>query len=191
MLIKPTKIYCRTTHSNHWFKKHPNLIRDIVPNRPNYIYVSDITYIPTIEGFLYLFLITDAFSRRIVGQHLADSLIAEGSLIALNKSIKLRTDKEQELIHHSDRGSQYCCKEYTKLLEDNKIAISMTEDNHVYENALAERVNGILKSEFIGFEPIINKKIAKKLVEQSISIYNTERLHTSLGFKTPEEVHFN
>jgi len=188
LLVKMKRRYIKTTNSKHWYNKYSNLIKERPITKPNQVYASDITYIPTVEGFMYLFLITDMFSRKIVGYNLSDSLSAEGAILAIKKALKKRKSKEQ-LIHHSDRGIQYCCYDYVNLLKKEEIQISMTEDNHVYENALAERINGILKSEFIGFDPINNRKYTKKLVEQSIYIYNNERLHMSLDYKTPNEVH--
>jgi putative transposase len=189
LLVKRTKRYVKTTNSNHWYNTYDNLIKERPITEPNQVYASDITYIPTLEGFMYLFLITDMYSRKIVGYDLSESLSSEGAISAIKKALKNLKNKEN-LIHHSDRGIQYCCNDYVNLLNQEKIQISMTEENHVYENSLAERVNGILKSEFIGFNPINDKKYTKKLVEQSIDIYNNERLHMSLDYKTPNQVHY-
>ena len=190
LLVTRKKRYIRTTDSKHLFKKYPNLIKEQVPTRPNQIYVSDITYIATTEGFIYLFLITDMYSRRIVGSSISESLSSEGAVLAIQRALNDIANKK-EIIHHSDRGVQYCCHDYINYLKSYDFTISMTEDNHVYENALAERVNGILKIEFIGFDPLNSKKIASKLIEESIDIYNNERLHMSLDYKTPNQVHYS
>jgi transposase InsO family protein len=186
LLVKPIKKYTRTTQSYHRFRKYPNLIKDLVVSRPNQVYVSDITYIKTLEGFCYLALITDVYSRKIVGYDLSRSLAIEGCQRALNMALKSLPDT-QPLIHHSDRGIQYCSDGYVRILHNKQIQISMTEENHVYENALAERVNGILKTEFMLGEKLQSFNVAKELVEQSIQIYNEQRLHTSLNFQTPEQ----
>ena len=147
MLVKRRKKYTVTTHSKHWMKKYPNLIAGFNFKRPNQLWVSDITYIPVADSYAYLSLITDAFSRKILGYCLFQSLSGEGSLNALEMALAGSNTNFQGLIHHSDRGVQYCNKEYVDLLKTNTIRISMTENGDPYENALAERVNGILKDE--------------------------------------------
>ena len=147
LLIRRKKYSSRTTNSYHRFYKYDNIIKDLEINRPNQVWASDITYIRTIKGFCYLALITDMYSRKIVGYDLSDSLELKGCVRALNKAIYNAKNIER-LIHHSDRGIQYCSNVYTQILKRKKIKISMTEENHCYENALAERVNGILKDEF-------------------------------------------
>lgn len=144
LLLKRRRRYARTTDSVHPFRVYKNLLKDKQLTRFNECWVADITYLRTRKGFVYLFLLTDAYSRKIVGWSLGDNLGIEGGLIAMKMALKQR-DKRLPLIHHSDRGIQYCSKAYVKLLRKNKVCISMTEDNHCYENALAERVNGILK----------------------------------------------
>lgn len=148
MLITPKKSYHITTNSHHRFRKHKNLISTLEIERPESVWVSDITYVGTRVNPSYLALITDAYSKKIVGYDLSKSLSMEGSLKALEMAIKNRKKKDSELIHHSDRGLQYCSYDYQKLLENNKINPSMTEKYDPYENAIAERVNGILKQEF-------------------------------------------
>jgi len=188
LLVKKTKKYVRTTQSNHWLWKYSNLVKDVDPIVPEQIYASDITYLDTMEGFCYLSLITDIYSRKIVGWAVSESLSIEGCLEALKMAI--RDTKETEgLIHHSDRGIQYCSKAYVRLLKKNKIKISMTEENHVYENALAERVNGILKTEFLLGEKLRSIKIARKLVAETVETYNNKRLHMSLDYITPTQKH--
>ena len=153
LLVKSRKKYSVTTCSRHWMRKYPNLIRGFDLERPHRLWVGDITYISLKEGFAYLALITDAYSKRIVGYDLNTTLERDGALRALRMAIdQTPQQKRQGLIHHSDRGCQYCSKEYVKLLTDNGIRISMTEKGDPYENAVAERVNGILKSEWIDEE---------------------------------------
>ncbi|MFC1643620.1 IS3 family transposase [Chlamydiota bacterium] len=188
LLIRPRRNYVRTTNSKHRFRAYNNLIREIQIIRPEQVYASDITYIATEEGYSYLSLITDMYSRKIVGYELSKSLGIEGSMKALKKALR-GVKKTDKLIHHSDRGIQYCSNEYVKLLKKKKIKISMTEENHVYENALAERVNGILKNEFGLGKRLRSYKIAKKMVKEAVEIYNKERLHMSLKYETPSEKH--
>lgn len=189
LLIKRKRKFVNTTDSYHRFYKYKSLIKGISINRPNQVYVSDITYIRLDKGgFVYLFLITDAFSRKIVGWHLSESLGIEGAIKALKMALKQCPDTSK-LIHHSDRGIQYCSRDYTKLLLKNKVGISMTEQNHCYENSLAERVNGILKQDFLLDGEFRSQKIAGKAVKQAISSYNELRPHLSLDYQTPEIVH--
>ena len=188
LLVKRRKRYERTTNSFHRFRKYKNQFKHNPPMAPNQVYVSDITYLRTGRRFVYLFLITDAFSRKIVGWEVSASLGLEGAVAAARMAIRQCPDP-RVVIHHSDRGLQYCCPTYEKLLLSHGITISMTEENHCYENALAERVNGILKDEFLLAEDQINLTVAKKAVGEAITIYNTERLHWSLDLKTPESVH--
>ncbi len=188
LLIERRRRYVKTTDSRHGFRKYNNLIKGLELRGPNQVYVADITYIRTLEGFCYLSLLTDAYSRKIVGYKLSRSLSIEGSLAALKKAIR-SCKKRKGLIHHSDRGIQYCCHEYTKLLRKHKIRISMTEKDHVYENALAERVNGILKGEFMLGETLASFAIAQKMTAQAIKIYNEERPHLSLNYEIPSRKH--
>lgn len=188
LLIRRRRHAKRTTDSRHRLKKYGNLIRDLEITRPNQVYVSDITYIETHEGFCYLALITDAYSRKIVGYDLSRSLSLEGSVRALQMAVT-KLSGPLDLIHHSDRGIQYCSHAYVALLAKHGIRISMTEDQHVYENAKAERVNGILKNEFLLGEVLISYEVALKLVAEAIQIYNDERLHLSLDYQTPATVH--
>jgi transposase InsO family protein len=188
LLIRRRKKYVKTTDSRHHFRKYPNLIRGLEMIRPNQVYVADITYIRTLEGFCYLFLITDAYSRKIVGYHLSRNLGMEGSLSALRMSLQ-QISKGAKLIHHSDRGIQYCSYDYTDLLNQSQVQISMTEQDHVYENALAERVNGILKEEFMLGETLASYTVAQQMVQEAITIYNQERPHQSLNYATPSMRH--
>ena len=190
LLVKRKKFSCRTTNSYHRFHKYNNIIKDLKITRPNQVWVSDITYIRTVNGFCYLALITDLYSRKIVGYDLSDSLELNGCVRALNKAI-YKAKNTKGLIHHSDRGIQYCSNVYTQILKRKNIEISMTEENHCYENAVAERVNGILKDEFYLDQTFTSLIQAKKATKNAIDLYNSKRLHLSLNFKTPNYVHKN
>jgi len=190
MLISKKKAYCKTTNSYHHFHKYNNLVKDIIVTRPNQVWVSDITYIRTVKGFCYLALITDMYSRKIVGYDISDSLELEGCLRALKRALKTARPATG-LIHHSDRGIQYCSNEYVDELKKRGIKISMTEENHCYENALAERVNGILKDEFFLDQCFFSTQHASMATKNAIEIYNSKRLHLSLGYKTPDFVFEN
>jgi len=190
LLILKRKRYTITTNSKHWMKKYPNLIKDLTIHRPEQVWAADITYIDTMEnGNCYLHLITDVYSKQIMGYELCDNMEASSTLKALKMAIKNRQYKEQTLIHHSDRGLQYCSKIYTETLINNKITISMTENGDPYENAVAERVNGILKDEFGLSEQLLNKVEANKQTAQSIEIYNSLRPHLSCQMLTPNKMH--
>lgn len=177
----------RTTFSSHWFRKYPNLIVDLVIDRPNQVWVSDITYIVVGTGFGYLFLLTDAYSRKIIGYGIEASLSAEGALKALKMALRQKPATAQT-IYHSDRGIQYCCWDYIHQLTESKVGISMTQNSDPRENAIAERVNGILKQELLEKSyPTIEE--AKVHLPKVISIYNVERPHASLDFMTPSVAH--
>lgn len=188
LLVKRRKKYVTTTDSYHRFHKYKNKLKGKLLTGPNQAYVSDITYLRTGEGFVYLFLQTDAYSRMITGWDLSDSLAIEGAIRALKMTTK-QSGNTKGSIHHSDRGIQYCSKEYVRLLKKQKMEISMTEENHCYENAMAERVNGILKDEFLLDEKFANKEIAFKAVKEAIKSYNTLRPHWSLNLYTPQQIH--
>ena len=188
MLTLRKKYSARTTNSHHRFYKYNNIIKDIDVTKPSQVWVSDITYIKTVKGFCYLALITDMHSRKIVGYDLSDSLELKGCVRALNKAI-YQAKNIKHLIHHSDRGIQYCSNVYTQILKRNKIDISMTEENHCYENAMAERVNGILKDEFYLDQTFDNVAHAKRATKNAINLYNEIRLHLSLDYKTPNMVY--
>ncbi len=190
LFVKRKKYSCRTTNSYHRFYKYKNIIKDLKIIRPNQVWASDITYIRTVNGFCYLALITDMYSRKIVGYDLSDTLELSGCLKALKKAA-YQNKNIKELIHHSDRGIQYCSNVYTSELIRKNILISMTEENHCYENALAERVNGILKDEFYLDQTFTSMMHAKKATKNAIKLYNSKRLHLSLNFKTPNSIHIN
>ena len=187
MLIHRKKYTTRTTNSLHRFYKYKNIIKDTQITKSNQVWVSDITYIRTIKGFCYLALITDMYSRKIVGYDLSDSLVLAGCVRALQKALEqFRQGPPQ--IYHSDRGIQYCSNRYTQILIRKNIKISMTEDNHCYENAIAERVNGILKDEFY-LDQIFDSIQQAKDAQNAIHLYNQIRVHVSLNFKTPNSVY--
>ena len=188
MLTLRKKHSARTTNSYHRFYKYNNIIKDIEVTRPNQVWASDITYIRTVKGFCYLALITDMHSRKIVGYDISDSLELKGCVRALNKAI-YQAKNIKGLIHHSDRGIQYCSNVYTQILKRKKIDISMTEENHCYENAMAERVNGILKDEFYLDQTFDNVDHANRTAKNAINLYNEIRLHLSLDYKTPNMVY--
>lgn len=188
MLQQPKKRYIQTTNSKHWLRKYPNLLKDVAIVRKDQVWVSDITYVRTEQGFFYLSMITDAYSRKIVGSAVSPSLSAEVCSLALQEAIRGRKGTEK-LIHHSDRGIQYCSKEYVEILKSQGIQISMTENGDPYENALAERMNRTIKEEFFGEGKFTDGKILQMVARESIGIYNRERPHLSLGMKTPEEVY--
>jgi transposase InsO family protein len=178
-----------TTDSNHPYYKYPNLIRDLQVVEANHLWVSDITYISLQEGFCYLSLITDAYSRKIVGYDLCRIPTREGPIKALKMALSQLPQKPLTLIHHSDRGSQYCCNEYTALLQSKGLSISMTEKGDPYENAIAERINGILKTEFALDQTFSSYEQARLTVSNAIEIYNHQRPHLSCNYLTPNEAH--
>ena len=195
-LMQPRKkSYRRTTDSNHPFKKYPNLIDGLEFERPEQVWVVDITYIKVLDpGGIehrdyYLSLITDQYSKRIMGYHLNKDLSKEGCLKALDMALKSRRYPERALIHHSDQGSQYCSYEYTGKLVSLGIKISMSGAGNPYQNAIAERVNGILKDEFKISGQVLTFEAISKLVEETVKLYNSYRLHTSNGYLTPDEMH--
>lgn len=191
LLRKRKRKKVRTTDSNHPFKKYPNLIKDLVVSQANRLWVSDITYLSLVGGrFCYLSLITDAYSRKIVGYCLYPSLKREGPILALKMALDpLDKERKYYIIHHSDRGIQYCSKEYTDLLGVNNVQISMAEKGNPYENAIAERVNGIIKSELGLGRVFKNYEIAAATVKEAIRIYNQERPHGSCDNLTPDQAH--
>jgi len=178
-----------TTNSKHWYKKYPNLIREITPNRPNQVWVSDITYIKTNQEFLYLFLISDAYSKKILGYRLAKNLDSTHAVNSLQDAIKNACQPILGLIHHSDRGIQYCSKEYIDLLNKHGIAISMTENGDPLENPIAERINGILKDEYLNDKSNNQSKLDIKQLCYAIEKYNRLRPHLSCEMLTPEAAH--
>lgn len=187
MLVKPKKNYTKTTNSKHWLTKHPNLMKEVKVNRPEQFFVSDITYVKSRERTHYLSLVTDAYSRKIMGYKLSDDMSAENVVQALKMAVKNRKTNKP-LVHHSDRGLQYAASIYQDELNSNTIIPSMTDGYDCYQNALAERINGILKQEFLTHLCNTGKEL-ELLVKESIDIYNNKRPHLSLNMKTPNFIH--
>jgi transposase InsO family protein len=189
LLIHPKRSYHITTNSHHRFRKYKNQLLDLQINQPEQVWVSDITYIGKREKPCYLSLITDAYSKKIVGYNVSDNLNTESSLAALRLAIKQRKNKELPLIHHSDRGLQYCSNEYQKILNKNEIQPSMTQNSDPYENAVAERINGILKQEFYIDKYNKDLPIMKQIIKETVDIYNEKRPHISNHMLTPNQMH--
>ena len=187
LLVRKTKRSVHTTQSKHHFRRYPNLIKGFTPLKAHELWVSDITYIPLKDRFAYLFLITDAYSRKIVGHHVSDDMKVSSAVVALKKAMAQKP-VETIVIHHSDRGVQYCSHEYVNLLEQNHAMISMTQSGDPLENAVAERVNGILKTELISssYEDIDKASLS---IGRAIIIYNFKRRHSSLNYQIPHQVH--
>jgi len=189
MLIRKKRGIPKTTNSRHWLKKYPNLVQELVLAQSEQLWVADITYICVGYDFNYLSLITDAYSKKVVGYCLYPNLSAEGCHQALDMALKGRTKFLPDLIHHSDRGTQYCSFEYVMELRESNIAISMTLDGEGYDNQIAERMNGILKTEFNLNRIFKTHDEAKIAVIQSIEAYNTKRPHMSCDYLTPVQAH--
>ena len=188
LLVRPLKRRTYTTDSYHRFRTYKNLLKTVVPSGPNQVWAADITYLRHRKGFSYLFLLTDVYSRKIVGYNVSDSLAVEGALKALRMA-RRQSNLSEGIIHHSDRGIQYCCDAYVSELQKHKMLISMTEVNHCYENAMAERVNGTLKNELMLGVVFLSHKQAILATKHAIEIYNNERWHESLNYDTPSMRH--
>lgn len=190
LLVRKRKRRIQTTNSYHWLRKYPNLIREFVPTAINQLWVSDITYWKLKENHVYISFITDAYSHKIVGYQVAETMEAIESIKALQMALSaLGAESHLNLIHHSDRGLQYCSHAYVKLLQNYNIEISMTENGDPLENAVAERINGIIKDEYLETYNIENIKDAKKLLKAVVDLYNNERPHMSIGNLTPNIIH--
>jgi putative transposase len=189
LLIQPKRSYHITTNSHHRFRKHQNQILDLEINRPEQVWVSDITYIGKREKPCYVSIITDAYSKKIMGHYVADNMSTQSSVMALKMAIQQRKNKEIPLIHHSDRGLQYCANDYQSVLSKNGILPSMTQNSDPYENAVAERINGILKQEFMIDKYSQDLKIMKCIVKEAINTYNQQRPHYSNYMLTPNQMH--
>ena len=191
LLVRPKRAYHKTTHSFHRFYRHPNLLKpgpqQVVPDAPERVWVADITYLPSSSGPLYLSLVTDAYSRKIVGHHVHEGLHAESVARAFSQALQQRRSR-QALVHHSDRGIQYCSAHYQNLHARHGVTCSMTDGYDCYQNALAERVNGILKNELLPLPPA-DLAQARRMVREAVDIYNHERPHQALKYKTPDAVH--
>lgn len=187
LLVRRVKRSVHTTNSKHHFRRYPNLVKDFTPLKAHEMWVADITYIPLKNRFAYLFLITDAYSRKIVGHYVSDDMKVSSATMALRKALAQKPP-ETIVIHHSDRGIQYCSSAYVQLLQQHHAHISMTQNGDPYENAIAERVNGILKSELIS-RYYDNIDVASIHIARCITIYNYKRRHSSLNWQIPHEVH--
>jgi len=189
LLIRQRKRKMVTTDSRHWMRKYANLIKNLEITRPEQIWVSDITYIRMNNQWGYLSMITDAFSRKIMGFSFRNDLLAQGCVDALEMALSNRQYKEEKLIHHSDRGSQYCCRDYIDLLQSANVSVSMTENGDPYENALAERMNGIIKNEFNLYSSVLGFDDTYQLIIRSVDAYNSLRPHGSCDYLTPLKAH--
>ena len=191
MLVAQRRAYHKTTDSHHRFRRHPNLLKagehQVRATACEQVWVADITYLPTNDKFVYLSLVTDAYSRKIVGWHVHDSLQTEPVAQALKMALRTR-QSQQRLVHHSDRGIKYCSSYYQGIHQRHGLACSMTDGYDCYQNALAERVNGILKGELLLQRPA-DLEQARRMVHESVQIYNAERPHLALKMQTPDEVH--
>ncbi len=188
LLIRRKRLRAITTNSNHWYRKYPNLIKGFTPWKPHQLWVSDITYVSTKEGFVYLNLITDAYSRKIIGWSIGETLEAKHTVQALKMALKQLPKGVKNVYHHSDRGVQYCCDQYIRILKKHKFRISMTESGNPRDNAIAERVNGILKGEWNLYQ-LSSHNQAIKNIKKAISIYNNNRPHMSIDMLTPQIAH--
>ena len=189
MLIKKTKRYFITTNSKHFFYKSPNLLTQLSIIHSEQVFVSDITYIKTDQGHAYLALVTDAYSRKIMGWSLQDNMKVSMVKEALEMAYKNCAFNHKSIIHHSDRGIQYCCPDYSQYAENKGFVLSTTQQYDPYENAIAERINGILKYEFGLKKTLKSIEIARKMVKEAVDLYNNLRMHWSLDLKRPQEVH--
>jgi len=189
LLIRRRKTRVCTTQSHHWLKKYSNLVKGWYPALPEQLWVSDITYVPCGRQHLYLSLVTDAYSHKIMGYHIADTLEAVHCIKALRMAVAGRLHPTHTLIHHSDRGIQYCSSCYTEVLMQNNISISMTESGDPLDNAIAERINGIIKHEYLKHYGPSNLEQATEVLKQVVENYNEKRPHLSIQMHTPNKVH--
>ena len=189
LLVKKTKRFHITTDSKHFFFKSPNRLKGLTLTHAEQVFVSDITYIKIDGGHSYLALVTDAYSKKIMGWKLDNNMKVSLVKEALEMAHKNAIHNNKNIIHHSDRGIQYCCPDFSEFAQNKGFTLSTTQQYDPYENAVAERINGILKYEFGLINTIKNIEIARKMVEQAVKIYNNERLHWSLNLKTPQNVH--
>ena len=189
MLITKRRKYVKTTNSKHWMRTYADISKQLELKQPEQLWVADITYLSTREKTVYLNLVSDAYSKQIMGYTLSKDLKAESTVKALQMALSRRVYQNRNILHHSDRGLQYCSRVYIDELRRNKCQISMTQDGSPYDNAVAERINGILKDEFYCDEKFDSFEQAKKHIEQSIMIYNTKRPHLSCSMLTPAEMH--
>jgi putative transposase len=188
LLVKKKRRFCKTTDSRGWMRRHPNRVKDLEVTRPEQLWVSDITYLALQKGYCYLHLVSDAYSKRIMGYQVSEDLRAQHSLEALKRALKRRS-YAGELIHHSDRGLQYSSALYTGVLEEHRVQISMTQDGSPYDNAIAERINGILKDEYGLDEALEDFAQANRQVKEAVQSYNNQRPHLSHHYLTPNQMH--
>ena len=188
LLIRPKRRNTKTTDSKHWMKKHPNVLKDYSAVQANEVFVSDITYVESAESVHYLSLVTDAYTRQIKGYKLSNEMRTENVVQALHMAMQHVPNRAARMIHHSDRGSQYCSELYQSALRDYDICPSMTDGGDCYQNALAERINGILKQEFLTMRCKSMKELGC-LIRESIMIYSCYRHHLSLNMRTPNEMY--
>ena len=188
LLVPRKRTGVRTTDSRHRFRVYKNELKNAVIEEPHRALVADLTYLRTEQGFVYLALVMDVHSRKIVGFDVNNTLEAVGCMRALQMALE-QLPQDASPIHHSDRGTQYCCAAYVEMLQERGIVISMTEENHCYENAMAERLNGVLKQEYGLGATLADIEEAKSLVGEAVMLYNEHRPHLSLNFATPEQVH--
>lgn len=188
LLVKRKRKYIKTTDSSQWMRQYPNRIKNYRPNKPEQLWVADITYLLTQQGTMYLHLLTDAYSKKIVGYEVSQSLSASATGSALKAALAQR-EYDGSIIHHSDRGSQYCSQEYSDIQKQAGMKISMTQDGSPYDNAIAERINGILKQEYGLDEIIPDERLLTSQVKHAINSYNTQRPHLSCSMLTPEQMH--
>jgi putative transposase len=189
LLVPKTRRCFITTDSKHFYYKSPNRIKDMLPTHSEQVFVCDITYIKLNEGYAYLALVTDLYSKKIMGYKLDDNMKVGMVKEALTMAMKSRIYKHKQVIHHSDRGMQYCCPDYSEFAERNGFVLSTTEKYDPYENAVAERMNGILKYEFGLKRTLPNLFVATKMVKEAVELYNSRRLHKSLNMQTPDKAH--
>lgn len=189
LLVKKTKRFHITTDSKHFFFKAPNLLKEMELTHAEQVFVSDITYIKVDGGHAYLALVTDPYSKKIMGWKLDNNMKVSLVKEALEMAHKNCIYKHQNIIHHSDRGIQYCCPDFSEFAENKGFILSTTQQYDPYENAVAERINGILKYEFGLKKTIKNIDIARKMIAEAVKVYNNERLHWSLDLKTPQYAH--
>jgi putative transposase len=191
LLIKKTKNYHITTDSNHGFFKSKDLTLNLEIKQAEQVFVSDITYIKLFSQHAYLALVTDAYSKKVMGYKIDTNMKVQLVKDALQMAVNNRKHTNQNTIHHSDRGIQYCCPDFCEFAKSKQMTLSTTQNSSPYENAVAERINGILKQEFGLGKTIPNLKTAQKMVKQAVDIYNKQRRHYSLNLKTPEFAHLN
>ncbi len=191
LLVPKTKRCFITTDSNHFYHKSPNLIKDLIPTHSEQVFVNDITYIKAQDKHLYLALVTDLYSKKVMGYKLDDNMKVGLVKDALSMALKNAEHNRQSIIHHSDRGIQYCCPDYSEFAVNRGMILSTTEKYDPYENAVAERINGILKYEFGLIKNIPSIDVANKMLKEAVDVYNNERRHCSLQMKTPNFAHTN